>query len=65
MGTGLITGTLSPRDVQIVQFLGLLTIGVFIGLRFLPARFRQSAGYTLTVCYVAGLAMFALYLLIR
>jgi hypothetical protein len=56
---------LSPREVQAVQLLIMVTIGAFIGLRFVPSRFRQIVGLTLTIFYLAGIAAFVVYSLFR
>jgi hypothetical protein len=55
----------SPRAYQLAQLMILVTVAVFIGGRFLPLRYRQRVGVTLTVCYLAGIAAFAIYLLLR
>jgi hypothetical protein len=38
---------------------------VFVGLRFVPPLHRRRVGASLIVCYLAGVALFMLYLLIR
>lgn len=55
----------SPRAFQLAQLLILVTVAVFIGGRFLPPRYRQRVGVALTVCYLAGIAAFVIYLLLR
>jgi hypothetical protein len=52
----------SPRAFQLAQLLILATVAVFVGSRYLPARYRQKVGVALTVCYVA--AAVAIYLLV-
>jgi hypothetical protein len=53
------------HESQVAQFLILTATALFVGARFLPSRFRQRTGIALTVCYVAGFAMFMVYLLLR
>ncbi len=55
----------SPRASQLAQLLILGTVAVLIGRRFLPLRYRQRVGVTLTVCYLAGIAAFLAYLLLQ
>jgi hypothetical protein len=55
----------SPRAFQLAQLLILMTLAVFIGGRFLPLRYRQRVGVALTVCYLAGIAAFVIYLSLR
>jgi hypothetical protein len=57
--------SVSPRAFQLAQLLILVTLAVFIGGRFLPPRYRQRVGVALTVCYLVGVAGFAIYLLLR
>jgi hypothetical protein len=57
--------SLSPHASQFAQFLILLATAVFIGGRFLPQRYRQRVGVVTTVCYLAGVAAFMVYLLVR
>jgi hypothetical protein len=56
---------MSPREIQVAQFMVLLPVAVFVGARFLPPRFRRPVGVGLTVCYLACLAAFIVYVLIR
>jgi hypothetical protein len=56
---------LSPREIQAAQLLVGITIAVFIGGRFIPPRYRQTAGAALTVCYLLGFAAFVIYALLR
>jgi hypothetical protein len=55
----------SPGAAQLAQLLILVTVGVFIGSRFLPPRYRQKVGIGLTICYLAAMAGFLVYLLLR
>jgi hypothetical protein len=43
----------------------LVTVAVFIGGRFSPLRYRQRVGLVVTICYLAGIAAFAIYLSLR
>ena len=61
----MIDWSVSPGASQLAQLLILVTVAVFIGGRFLPVRHRQRVGVLLTVCYLAGIAAFAIYLLLR
>ena len=56
---------LSPREIQAGQILLGLATAVFIGLRFVPPRYRQRIGIALTVCYLLGVAAFMVYLVMR
>jgi hypothetical protein len=56
---------LSPLEIQTAQVIGLVAVGAFIGIRFLPSRYHWPAGIALTACYLAGIAAFAVYLLVR
>ena len=56
---------LSPRDIQAVQLLAGVAMAVFVGGRFLPPRYRQPIGLTLTVGYVTGIVIFAIYVFLR
>jgi hypothetical protein len=56
---------LTGQDARIAQILIGVTIAVFIGVRFIPPRYRQTVGLTLTVCYLAGVAVFMAYVLLR
>ena len=56
---------LSGSVIQLLRVLMTVTIAVFIGIRFVPARFRQTIGVVLTACYLAGIAAFVVYLLVR
>jgi hypothetical protein len=55
----------SPHAFQLAQLLILATVAVFIGSRFLPPRYRHRVGVALTGCYLAGVAAFLVYLLLR
>jgi hypothetical protein len=55
----------SPRDIQIGQVMIGAATAVFIGLRFVPPPYRRRVGVSLIVCYLAGVALFMLYLLTR
>ena len=61
----MIDWSVSPHASQLAQLLILATVAVFIGGRFLPPRYRQRVGVALTICYLAGIAAFAIYLLLR
>ena len=50
---------------ELAQLLILVTVAVFVVLRFLQPRHRQPVGVALTICYLAGVAAFVLYLLVR
>jgi hypothetical protein len=52
-------------EIQTAQVIGLVAVGAFIGIRFLPSRYHWPAGIALTACYLAGIAAFAVYLLVR
>jgi hypothetical protein len=41
-----------------------IAVAVFIGVRFIPARYRQWVGIALTVCYVIGVAAFMVYVMV-
>ena len=56
---------LSPLEIRSAQILVGITTAVFIGLRFLPERYRHGVGVGMTVCYLAGIAAFIIYVLIR
>jgi hypothetical protein len=56
---------LSPREIQVVQIMVGIATAVFIGGRFLPPRYRQTVGATLTVCYLIGIAAFVVYAMLR
>jgi hypothetical protein len=55
----------SPQTLQLVRLLILVAAAVFIGSRFLPPRYRQRVGIVTTICYLAGVAGFVIYLLMR
>jgi hypothetical protein len=61
----LIDWSASAGAAQLAQVLTLVTVAAFVGLRFLPPRHRRPAGVALTVCYLAGVGAFVLYLLAR
>jgi len=42
-----------------------IALAVFIGIRFVPAEYRQRAGIALTACYVIGVAAFMVYVFAR
>jgi hypothetical protein len=56
---------LTGREIQIVQLLIAVAIAVFVGLRFLPPRFRRPVGVALTGAYLFGIAAFAIYVMAR
>ncbi len=56
---------LSPREIQTAQLLIGIATAVFIGGRYLPARFRRPVSYALTFGYLAGVAVFMLYAVSR
>jgi hypothetical protein len=56
-----INAPLSAGEIQLGQFMVLLATAVFIGGRFVPSRYRQRVGIILTVSYIAGIAVFAVY----
>jgi len=62
---GLMNAVLSSREIQAAQILVGVTAAVFIGGRFLPSRYRHTAGIALTVCYIIGVAIFMVYTFIR
>jgi hypothetical protein len=55
----------SPGAFEVARLLTLVTVAVFVGSRFLPSRYRQRVGVALTICYLAGIAAFLVYLLLR
>jgi Ni,Fe-hydrogenase I cytochrome b subunit len=55
----------SAGTLQLVQVLILVGAGVFIGSRFLPPRYRHPVGVVTTIGYLALVAAFAIYLLLR
>jgi hypothetical protein len=55
----------SPETLQLVRLLILAAAAVFIGSRFLPQRYRHRVGVMTTICYLAGIAAFVIYLLVR
>jgi hypothetical protein len=61
----LIDWGLTPRETQIAQLLVLIAVAVFISGRFLPPRFRQPVGFGLTVCYLAAVGAFMVWVLMR
>ena len=61
----MINEVLSPREIQVAQIMVGVTAAVFIGGRFLPPRYRRPVGVTLMICYLAGLAAFAVYVVVR
>ncbi len=61
----MIDWSLRPHVTLVAQFLILVATAVFIGGRFLPQRYRQRVGIAATVCYLAGIAAFLVYLLMR
>jgi len=65
LGRGMTNEFLSPREVQVAQIMVGVATAVFIGGRFLPPRYRQPVGITLTVCYLAGFAGFIAYVVFR
>jgi hypothetical protein len=60
-----INWTLSPREIQAGQILLGVATAIFIGLRFIPQRYRHRTGIALTACYLLGVAAFMVYLLMR
>lgn len=61
----MIDWSLSAREFRVAQLLVLIATAVFIGLRFLPPRYRRPVGVTLTVCYLIGVAGFMIYVVTR
>ena len=59
----MMSAPVAPAVVHIAQVLLLLATATFIGVRFLPPRYRQRVGITLTVCYVTGIVGFAVWLM--
>jgi hypothetical protein len=57
--------SVSPRASQLAQLLILGAVAMLIGGRFLPPRYRQRAGVAVTLCYLAGIAAFLVYLLLH
>jgi ABC-type transport system involved in cytochrome c biogenesis permease subunit len=55
----------SQQTLQLAQLLILAATAVFIGSGFLPPRYRQRVGGAFTVGYLAAVAAFAIYLLMR
>lgn len=55
----------SLQTLQLVRLLILVATAVFIGSRFLPQRYRQRVGLVTTIGYLAGVAAFVIYLLLR
>jgi hypothetical protein len=51
---------LSPLEFQIARIMVGIAAAVFIGGYFLPPRYRQRVGLTLTACYLLGIAVFIL-----
>jgi hypothetical protein len=56
---------LSAVETRALQLLMTVAVAVFIGMRFLPARYQQSIGWTLTIVYLLSTAAFVLYVLLR
>jgi hypothetical protein len=56
---------LSPREIQVAQTMVGVTLIVFLGVRFIPIRYRQQVGWTLTVCYLLGVATYMAYVVLR
>jgi hypothetical protein len=61
----MINAPMSPREIQVAQFMVLLPVAAFVGGRFLPPRLRRPAGVGLMICYLATLAAFIVYVLFR
>jgi hypothetical protein len=57
--------TLSFDEIRTGQILLAIAVAVFIGVRFVPPRFRQNIGIWLTVCYLIGVGMFVTYVAFR
>jgi hypothetical protein len=53
----------SADVVRTAQVMLLIATATFVGVRFLPAQYRQRVGITLTVCYVIGIVAFTLWLM--
>ena len=60
---GITDPPLSPHEIRMGQILFALTLVVFVGVRFIPTRFRQPAGLVLTAGYLLSVAAFTIYLL--
>jgi hypothetical protein len=56
---------LSGREIQVAQALILIATATLIGGRFLPQRYRWPVGLALTVGYLAGVAVFIVWALVR
>jgi hypothetical protein len=60
-----INWSVSPPAFRLAQLLVLLATAMLIGSRFLPADLRQPVGFVTTICYLAGVAAFVVYFLLR
>jgi hypothetical protein len=54
----------SEAVVRTAQVMLLIATATFVGVRFLPVRYRQRVGITLTVCYVLGIVAFSVWLVV-
>ncbi len=51
-------------EIQVGQILLVVATAVFVGVRFLPSRLRQTVGIVLIVCYLIGVIAFMTYVLL-
>ena len=59
------TNKMSPFEFQIAQVMAGLATAIYIGGFFLPPRYRQRVGLTLTVCYLVGIAVFVICVVVN
>jgi hypothetical protein len=60
-----INWALSPREIQVAQMVVGVAAAIFVGLRFLPPRYRQRVGIVLTAGYLIGFVAFMIYAMMR
>jgi hypothetical protein len=60
----MMNASVSPAVARTAQVLLLLATATFIGVRFLPPKYRQRVGITLTVCYATAIISFAIYIVV-
>ncbi len=56
---------LSPLSIRLGQLLVGIATAMFVGIGFMPPRYRAVVGWVVTACYVLGAGILTVYVFCR
>jgi hypothetical protein len=60
----MMSAPVSDAVARTAQVMLLIATATFVGVRFLPDRYRHRVGIALTVCYGLGIVAFSVWLVV-